>query len=57
MELFIFVFFVVERRTKFSFSRYVVPTVFTKAYTLSFSKTASDYDNANDNPNDNAKAN
>jgi hypothetical protein len=39
MEFFIFVFFVVERRTKFYFSRYVVPTVFTRAYTFSFSET------------------
>jgi hypothetical protein len=38
MVFFIFVLFVVERRAKFSFSRYVVPTVFTRAYTFSFSK-------------------
>jgi hypothetical protein len=38
MVFFIFVYFIVERRTKFSFSRYVVPTVFTRAYTFSFSK-------------------
>jgi hypothetical protein len=38
MVFFIFVFFVVERRAKFSFSRYVVPTVFTRAYTFSFSE-------------------
>jgi hypothetical protein len=38
MVFFIFVFFVVERRANFSFSRYVVPTVFTRAYTFSFSE-------------------
>jgi hypothetical protein len=42
MEFFIFVFFVVERRTKFYFSRYVVPTMFSRAYTFSFSETIVD---------------
>jgi hypothetical protein len=41
MVFFIFVFLVVERRVKFSCSRYVVPTVFTRAYTFSFSETIS----------------